>query len=598
MIRELPLISVIITSYNYLHYITEAIDSARAQTYPNVEVVVVDNCSTDGTFPALTERYRDDPRVRLYQNERNIGERENAKRGYALTKGEYILWLSADDWLLPRHIELLAAVFERNLHIDVVHSGAFIADAAGRVWTMRQLPGQLPFDYVDARDELVDMLVTNCPLCWPAALFPRSLFAEISLDELDPEITASDWEIQIMIALAGKRFAYVSEPSMVLRNHDQQNTAGDYIASGRNTMDFLRILKKFVDLPQTVERMRGRELGIVTLLRDFVRYTNQFSGRNVFTADDQSRIDAMCAHLERRAATIVPAQVVSRLISIILPTPQAPQAARRAIESVAQQTHQNWELIIVDDGPMPFGEWFRAHPLWERMSYVRSPAPHLPSRARNFGLRLARGEYLAFLDEENVYQPHHLATLVDAIARSGTHAAASGVRCVLEHWRGQLIDFETLGAVLIHRTPDDPAEIGQIAAATPVDAVLLHRAVIDRIGRFNEQLPILDDFDFLIRLERNTPIAYSSAVTLDVRMRVEMNNALGARIAQYIDSLDTVYANHPVSAELQSKRAIHRRAVQAAIASVFGKAVHWNDIARLVATLAGRTPGIAGPGTA
>src|SRR5579871_3452587 len=102
-----PLISVIITSYNYLQYITTAIDSALAQTYPNVEIVVTDNCSTDGTVPALRQRYAAEPRVRIFENERNLGELANSNLGLERSGGEFVTWLSADDWFYPHHLERL-----------------------------------------------------------------------------------------------------------------------------------------------------------------------------------------------------------------------------------------------------------------------------------------------------------------------------------------------------------------------------------------------------------------------------------------------------------------------------------------------------------
>ena len=403
--RSRPLISVIITSYNYLHYITTAIDSALAQVYPNIEVVVTDNRSTDGTVPALRARYLGDPRVRIFENETNIGERADAVRGHALARGEYCLWLSADDWLLPGHVDRLFTIFDHEPQIDVAHSNAYYADAAGRVWTIRQLSGQLPFDYVDARDELIDMLVTNCPLCWPAAMFRHTLFDEILLAELNPDIQCSDWEIQIRMALARKRFAYLHEPSVVLRLHDLQGTGRKYSESSRNTMDFVAMLERFIDHPQFVERLRGREIGIVALMQSFVDTANRATNDGAFARADEARVDAVTARLRERAAAYAPAEVRSRRISVILSVPQSPQAALRAIDSVGAQTHDNWELVVVDHGPFPLGELLRAHPLWPRMSYVRSPLSFSSGRARNFGMRLARGEYLAFLTRTTPLRP-------------------------------------------------------------------------------------------------------------------------------------------------------------------------------------------------
>ena len=64
-VERFPLISILIPNYNYVRYVATAVDSALAQTYPNIEVVVSDNCSTDGAWELLNERYGADPRRRL-----------------------------------------------------------------------------------------------------------------------------------------------------------------------------------------------------------------------------------------------------------------------------------------------------------------------------------------------------------------------------------------------------------------------------------------------------------------------------------------------------------------------------------------------------
>ena len=401
MKAQRPLISVIITSYNYLHYITQAIDSVRTQTYPNVEIVVVDNASTDGTVPVLRERYGDDPRVRIFENPVNIGESRNCNRGFELSTGDFVAWLSADDWYLPRHLERAAALFISEPQIDVVHSGVYFADAEGRIWTMRQMPGQLPFDYVDARDELVDMLLTTCPLHYTSALFKRSVYLDVGLE--DPDGPATDWEMQIRMAAAGKRFAYFHDPTSVVRLHPSQtNFLGGYYATGRNTTDFLELLDRYVPHPG-FERLRGREAGIVAHLDRLVLHARAEAGGNPFSPERQERIDGWRAELLERAARYEPARVRERLISVIVPTPQSPQQAARAIASIERQTHPNWEIVVLDHGPMPIGDWLRSLPCWPRISYARTPHSLPPGRARNDAMRLARGEYLAFLDEENTF---------------------------------------------------------------------------------------------------------------------------------------------------------------------------------------------------
>ena len=116
-----PLISILVPNYNYVQYVATAVDSALAQTYPNFEVVVCDNRSTDGAWELLNERYGDDPRVRLHQNETNIGMARNFDRLLELARGRYVMCLSSDDFLYPSHLTQLEQGFARDPGLDVVY---------------------------------------------------------------------------------------------------------------------------------------------------------------------------------------------------------------------------------------------------------------------------------------------------------------------------------------------------------------------------------------------------------------------------------------------------------------------------------------------
>ena len=91
-----PLVSICIPSYNYARYLPECLNSAIAQTYPNFEVVVVDNCSDDGTPELVAEYCRRYNRIVFHRNSENIGMTANFNRAMELARGKYIKFLCAD----------------------------------------------------------------------------------------------------------------------------------------------------------------------------------------------------------------------------------------------------------------------------------------------------------------------------------------------------------------------------------------------------------------------------------------------------------------------------------------------------------------------
>jgi hypothetical protein len=102
---HLPLVSVVIVNYNYGRYLEEAVASVFSQTYANVECVIVDNASTDETpkvLAHLCERY---PQLIIVRRTSNNGQTAASLDGFARTTGHYVIFLDADDVLLPRCIE-------------------------------------------------------------------------------------------------------------------------------------------------------------------------------------------------------------------------------------------------------------------------------------------------------------------------------------------------------------------------------------------------------------------------------------------------------------------------------------------------------------
>ena len=105
--RELPLVSIIITSYNYEKFLPRAIDSALQQTYPKKEVIVVDDGSTDNS-PQIITRYGDLIRP-VFQENRGRSFATNV--GFLASRGEIIFFLDADDIFSPHKVETMVNYF-------------------------------------------------------------------------------------------------------------------------------------------------------------------------------------------------------------------------------------------------------------------------------------------------------------------------------------------------------------------------------------------------------------------------------------------------------------------------------------------------------
>jgi glycosyltransferase involved in cell wall biosynthesis len=129
---QAPLVSIILPTYNGSQYLSEAIESCLHQTYENWELILVDDCSTDAT-PQIIGRYVGrDPRIRSIRHASNKKLPEALNTGHAAAQGEYLMWTSDDNRLLPAAIEKMAKFLDRNLGVGLVYADCVIIDQEGR----------------------------------------------------------------------------------------------------------------------------------------------------------------------------------------------------------------------------------------------------------------------------------------------------------------------------------------------------------------------------------------------------------------------------------------------------------------------------------
>jgi glycosyltransferase involved in cell wall biosynthesis len=108
-----PLVSVIMPAYNAEKTLERAVNSILGQTYTNLELLIVDDCSSDSTY-RMAEGFLKDKRVKLLKNENNLGYLESSNLLFKETKGDFITFMDADDWSSPERIRKFLQAFEKD----------------------------------------------------------------------------------------------------------------------------------------------------------------------------------------------------------------------------------------------------------------------------------------------------------------------------------------------------------------------------------------------------------------------------------------------------------------------------------------------------
>lgn len=283
-----PLVSVIIPCYNQGHYLGAAIESCLRQSVRDLEVIVVNDGSTDCTEFVARSAAERDPRVRIVSGE-NAGLGAARNRGVAMARGRYLNFLDADDLLLPLKLERQAEILEGSSDVGLVLCDVALVDGNDR-----PLPGRIRLDRIEHPDGLFVALLE-------AGLFPPHVpLVRTELIALAGGLTEdralagnADYLLWLTIALQGARIAMVPEPLAVYRQTGSSMSADarHMAASRKQVLAFLaqrhpeRVADGIVSLSSTLadaryangvlqERLRASIAHDVDLELKQLRYQN------------------------------------------------------------------------------------------------------------------------------------------------------------------------------------------------------------------------------------------------------------------------------------------------------------------------------------
>jgi glycosyltransferase involved in cell wall biosynthesis len=206
----MPRISVLLTCFNHIKFLPAALEGVRAQTYRDLEIIALDDGSTDGTREWLA----DQPGLRCVFNERNLGTYATLNVGLERAGGELIAILNDDDLWMPEKLEKQVALLDRDDRIGLVHTGGHFIDGEGRKQEGNPLGFRFPT--FQTGDILLGLVYEN-KIIASAALARRECFDRVG--HFDPSYFGSgDWQMWFRIAeeyLAG----FVDEPLTMYRVH-------------------------------------------------------------------------------------------------------------------------------------------------------------------------------------------------------------------------------------------------------------------------------------------------------------------------------------------------------------------------------------------
>jgi len=218
-----PLVTVIIPTFNRREWIGECLDSVLGQTYPNVEVIVVDDCSSDGTVEWLRSEGKYSSVV-VHEQEKNGGASVARNTAIGMAKGELMVFIDSDDMLMPEHIETAVEHFEQYPELGLFCCDSTMIDAGGNIildgktWH-QSLAEAKGLDIHSGFRSLAD--VFRFSNCFPGFTLRREVLAELGgFDQ--PIFPADDYDLALRVAASRFKVYYLHEPLCLRREHDGQ----------------------------------------------------------------------------------------------------------------------------------------------------------------------------------------------------------------------------------------------------------------------------------------------------------------------------------------------------------------------------------------
>jgi len=254
-----PTISVCICSYNQGLYLENAIRSVTRQTCPPNEIIVSDDCSSDGSIPLLGNLSAEIPTLKVYYQEENTGIAKNTDFCFRKASGEFIVRLDSDDVLLPDFIERLLTYLLKYPNVGFAHAAVQEIDNKSEKLNIRRIFRKAIFQ---SGDEALKASIKGYRVTANIIMFRRTALQTVDYMKGRPNF-GEDYHLTSAISSAGFGNVYLNE---VLSQYRVWNDSGR-IRQKRKLSEISGIRSVFEDVIEPGFKSRGWNISVLTRRR-------------------------------------------------------------------------------------------------------------------------------------------------------------------------------------------------------------------------------------------------------------------------------------------------------------------------------------------
>lgn len=540
----MPLVSIIIPTYNRAELLMQTLASVRAQTFTDWEAVVVDDHSTDQTLEKLSELESQDSRIRhIVLPEGKQGAQAARNTGIRTAKGEFLILLDSDDLLAPNCLEHRIRRLQDDPELDAVIFGCEV---------FRHTPGDVHtrWNIFTEENDLDRLLKWDVPWQTSSPMWRTESIRRFG--EWDETVEmAQDWYFHLTGLCQGMNYRKFAEIDHYWRRPDgHRDSIGTRAikppllrSRARTMFKALEILRQTDQLTEPRKRLLS---GLIfTSAERIAERVNRKEALEIWeqavsekiVPDDLARTGWWYFRLFRfrkyrpilrgKIETLLPEHPLGRsrtslvcpsgdrpVISCVMPAYNAERYLRSAIESILQQTWGNFELIVVDDGstdqtPTILREYekkdARVRPIF------RPNTGH--TRAINDGIAAARGEFIARMDSDDLALPERFFKQLTFLREHPEVVLVGG--------SVELIDPYDIpiGESIVPTTHEeiDTKLLKGFGGTIPHPLAMFRRSAYDRVGPYREKFNGSEDLDLWLRMAEIGKVANLPEILLKYR---------------------------------------------------------------------------------
>lgn len=494
-------VSAIVSTYKSAVFMRGCLEDLVVQTLyarGELEILVIDSGSPEKEGEIVREMQQRHPDIRYLRTERETLYAA-WNRGVTLASGKYLTSANTDDRHRGDALELMARHLDSNPDVALVYGDALVTQQPNETFERSSAKHRFnwpPYSYAG--------LLRQCTI-GPQPLWRKTLHDRYGMFD-EKFFVVGDYEFWLR---AGRDEKFELLPQILGLYY--QNAAGLEYSSGRMAAETLEVQRRYAVLAA-----RAPANGAVA----------HAAGHPTAAATPAA------------APTPKPGNPA---VTVVIPTFNRPDFLRRALASLTNQTFKDFEVIVVNDAGVALEETLKAFNDRLSITYVRHGKNRDRAAARNTALGIARGTYIAYLDDDDCYRPEHLETLVTALGR-GTHKVAySDATWILE--QPTSTGYDPVRPVLDRSQPFDRARL-MVSNYIPILSVMHERACLDEVGGFDDELGTHEDWDLFIRLAARFEFLHIAKVTANISWREDGSSTTSSKAPDFLRTMIVIHKRY------------------------------------------------------